>query len=196
MTRTSTTTALFVFLLVANGCDRMERDPPLSAGPEVAANGTVSSTPVSEPQGAVVIVSVTGVESGGEPIDAALQTELQWGEEEATYRARVPADADAVALRFEGVTPGRYGVVAVQPTLPATKPRSPSATLGNEEPASTSDPKADARTKPRAPASLAVRTAGGWAATGATGRKLPDWDKAARSIGSDGDTVPVTLTRR
>lgn len=185
---------LCALLLSTAGCDRVERDAPAAA--RVDSNEITAGEPVAEPQGAVVIVSVTGVEPGGESVEAALQTEAQWGEEATTYRARVPADADAVALRFEGVAPGRYGVIAVQPVLPAVTPRSPAAAAGDEEPTTPTGAKATTSLGTRAPASLAVRTAGGWAATGATGRKLPGWHEAARAIGSDGDTVPLTLTRR
>ena len=91
--------------------------------PQAASNTAAKAVPVpltesAAPVGAVVVVSVAGVEPGGEPVDAALQTEAQWGTEQASYRARVVADASTLALRFEPVVTGVYAIVAVQPNAP------------------------------------------------------------------------------
>ena len=155
--------------------------PSASAPTETAAPSPapVAATPV-EPAGAVVVVSVDGVEPGGEPVDAALQTQAQWGTDQVTLRARVPADASTVALRFDGVALGSYGVVAVQPVTPPAGP--PVADQAPARPAS-------------APPGLSPKSRSGWAASGATGRRLPEWAVAGAAVGPDGRTVPLTLQR-
>ena len=182
-------------LLLATGCDQEEAVP---ANVAVAEAAPADPAPVAEPRGAVVIVGVAGVEPGGEPVEVALQTEGQWGTDEATYRARVPADADAVALRLEGVVPGRYGVVAVQPNLPATSARSTGPARKTGAPSAADGPAtvAPLPTGSVPPAPLSAKTAGGWAASGAESRSPPEWADAEATIGAEGTTVPLTLLRR
>lgn len=177
--------AFLTLPVVLAGCDRTDSAPAVTAAPVDTTAGALSS----EPQGTVVIVSVAGVEPGGEPVDAVLQTQADWGTENATYRAQVPAEADAVALRFDGVAPGRYGVVAVQPVVPPIQiaPRRPVA--GEETP----PPR---RALPPRPAPLAPKSPGGWGVAGADGRTQPEWTAVTVPVGSDGATVLVTLTGR
>lgn len=151
------------------------------------ATGDTAAPPISqaataepgEPAGANVVVSVDGVEPGGEAVDAALQTEAQWGTDQVSYRARVPADASSVALRFEGVVPGLYGVVAVQPSAPEAASADEMPSVPTVEPLP----------------GLSTKSRGGWAASGATARRQPEWAAAGGSIGPDGRTVPLTLQR-
>lgn len=170
--------------LMLPACDRVMPVVANSAAPVVEEEAVSAPTPM----GGVVIVSVIGVEPGGEPVDAALQAEGDWGSERATYRARVPAEADAVALRFTGVAPGRYGVVAVQPVLPpvdrAARGRQ-AASPGEQTPvAAGAVPRPSLKPGP-----------GGWAASGADGRSSPAWEEAAILVAGDGATVPLTLRR-
>lgn len=151
--------------------------PEATDAPAAPPPARAEATPV-EPAGAVVIVSVDGVAAGGEAVDAALQTEAQWGTDQVSARARVPADASSVALRFDRVAPGLYGVVAVQPK-PVAAPSDATTTA------------ALAETRP----SLSVKSRGGWAASGATERRLPEWAAAGGAIGPAGRTVALTLQR-
>lgn len=181
--------------LLVLGCRPSASDPAADPAPSApatpSADGTVSAP--AEPAAAVVVVSVNAVEPGGEAVDAVLQTQAQWGTDQVSYRARVPADASTVALRFAGVTPGAYGVVAVQPNVPA-RPTGPQRA---GPPAPSPD---DPPPKGMAPAeplpALSTATRGGWAASGATGeRRRPDWAAAGVAIGPDGRTVALTLRR-
>ena len=171
--------------LMLPACDRVMPVAANSATPELEEEAVSAPTPTGE----VVIVSVAGVEPGGEPVDAALQAEADWGTERATYRARVPAEADAVALRVTGVTPGRYGVVAVQPVLPPVD----RAGRGSEG-AGPAGAETAAASGPSPPPSLKPGR-GGWAASGADGPRAPDWKDAAIVVADEGATVPLTLRR-
>lgn len=158
-------------LLALAGCRESAETPQTKA-----ATPPVKTVAATEPLGAIVVASVDGVQVGGEPVDAALQSEVQWGTDEAAYRARVPADGSGVALRLDGVVPGRYGMVAVQPNTPPT--------VRDGE-------KAEGQSLPV----LTPRGRGGWAASGGEGRRLPDWDAAAVTVGADGATVPLVLVQ-
>lgn len=170
--------------LLAAGC-RQNADPSPAANGVAVSPSPDGGEPVAAPPttAAVVIASVSGVQVGGEPVDVALQTEAQWGTDDATYRARVPADAASVALRFDGVVPARYGVVAVQPNTPTRSP----ARDGEE-------PETPAAAPPLP--SLEPGGRGGWAASGGEDRGWPEWTAAAVTVGVEGATVPLTLERR
>ena len=177
--------------LLLAGCD-----PATPAGP--APDPVATEAPATAR--AVVIVSVTGVEPGGEPVEAALQTQAEWGTDGAALRARVPAGATAVALRFDGVTPGRYAVTAVQPAVPVgVGPRGartgPAGAVAAPAQAA-AQAQAPVQAVVSGPTPLSPRSAGGWTATGASGRDRPDWDAAATAVGAEGATVPLTLGRR
>ncbi len=152
--------------------------PEVTNAPAAPPPAPAEAVPVA-PAGAVVIVSVDGVEAGGEAVDAALQTEAQWDTDQVSYRARVPADASSVALRFEGVVPGLYGVVAVQPSAPEAASADEMPSMPTVEPLP----------------GLSTKSRGGWAASGATARRQPEWAAAGGSIGPDGRTVPLNLQR-
>ncbi len=172
---------LAALLLTLPGCRGRETNasppPPAKPGPSQPARAST----------AVVIASVSGVEPGGEPVEAALQTEAQWGTEDAIYRARAEADAASVALRFDGVVPGRYALVAVQPALAATVDGRTRIAGGDRGPATEGSP---------ATVSLKPAGAGGWAASGAERRRRPDWESARVAVPPDGATIPLTLGRR
>ena len=186
--------------LLLAGCDPAT---PARPAPDPVAPVTTEAPATAR---AVVIVGVTGVEPGGEPVEAALQTRAEWGTDGAALRARVPAGATAVALRFDGVTPGRYAAVAVQPAVPVgVGPRgartgpagAAAAPVQAQAPAEAAAPaQAPATTTVPGPTPLSPRSAGGWTATGASGRDRPDWDAAATAVGAEGATVPLTLGRR
>ena len=176
--------------LLLAGCD-----PATPAGPAPDPVAPVTTEAPATAR-AVVIVGVTGVEPGGEPVEAALQTRAEWGTDGAALRARVPAGATAVALRFDGVTPGRYAVVAVQPAVPVGMGPQGARTGPAGAAAAPAQAQAPAQTTVPGPTPLSPRSAGGWTATGASGRDRPEWDAAATAVGAEGATVPLTLGRR
>lgn len=183
-TRTPLAAATALALLAAAGCQQSADPSPTANGVAVTPSPDGGEPLVAPPaDAAVVIASVSGVQVGGEPVDVALQTEAQWGTDEATYRARVPADAASVALRFDGVVPARYGVVAVQPNTPTRSP----ARDGEE-------PEIPAAAPPLP--SLEPGGRGGGAASGGDARERPEWTAAAVTVGVEGATVPLTLKRR
>ena len=162
-------------LLLLAACDRVGSGtaaPVASAEPAAAADA----------QGVVVIAAVEDVEPGGEPVDVALQTEDQWNTQNAAYRARVPADAARVALRFEGVRPGRYVAIAVQPNTPELRRR-------DEEAVDAAIP-----TVPRLP-SLRADSPGGRGVSNSDARRTPDFGGSVFEVKPDGATVPLTLQR-
>ena len=168
-----TPSLLAAAILLLPGC-RDRDDGSTSHSPSVAAVSDASAP--MEAATAVVIASVAGVQPGGEPVEVALQTEAQWGTSDAVYHARVPAEAAAVALRFDGVTPGEYAVVAIQPDLAPLR-------VGQEDqPAHSPEPL------------LTPAVKGGWAAAGATGRRRPEWSAARVAVPAQGRTVALSLT--
>ena len=169
-------------LLLLPGCDRTDSGTAATAEP--VASATPAAADSQSDESAVVIAAVDSVEPGGEPVDVALQTQPEWGTEEAAYRARVPADAARVALRFDGVRPGRYAAIVVQPNAPEI--RRPGS-------AEAADPASPAI--PRLP-SLQAASKGGRGVSNSDMRAPVEFATAAFDVQPDGTTVPLTVRRR
>ena len=177
---------LAALLLALPGC--RDHATGSAAPPPNAATAIAVPSGSAPPSTAVVIASVSGVEPGGEPVEAALQTQAQWGTDEAAYRARVEAEAASVALRFDGVAPGRYALVAVQPAI---APR-----VGVPDGSDGADRESAANNAPPSTVSLVPVRGGGWTASGAEARRPPAWEGAGIAVTPDGAIIPLTLARR